>query len=129
IRKNSLFYILTLLLFGTALWFVLIQGKNLESGQIFVPAPVESITLPAGPLHFLSNVEQNSHHPLAILIIQILSIMIIARVFGYLMTRIGQPAVVGEIIAGIALGPSLLGALCPGFSAFLFPAESLPRLH
>lgn len=35
--------------------------------------------------------------------------------------RIGQPAVIGEIIAGVLLGPSLLGAVWPAASAWLFP--------
>lgn len=121
---------MTLLIFGTALWFVLVQGKGLESGRVCTPSvSLESTSAFSEPLHFLSNVERNSRHPLAILIIQILSIMVIARAFGYLMIKIGQPAVVGEIIAGIALGPSLVGAIFPEFSAFLFPEESLRRLH
>jgi Kef-type K+ transport system membrane component KefB len=45
------------------------------------------------------------------------------------MNKIGQPTVVGEIIAGIFLGPSLLGLFFPEFSNFLFPIESLNNLQ
>ena len=41
----------------------------------------------------------------------------------------GQPAVMGEIVAGIALGPSLFGAMAPNFSAFIFPVSSLGNLQ
>jgi Kef-type K+ transport system membrane component KefB len=42
--------------------------------------------------------------------------------------KIGQPTVIGEIIAGIVLGPSLVGMYFPEFSAALFPEESLGNL-
>jgi Kef-type K+ transport system membrane component KefB len=48
--------------------------------------------------------------------------------FGWVFKKIGQPTVIGEIIAGIVLGPSLLGMYFPGFSAALFPVESLGNL-
>ena len=68
-------------------------------------------------------------HPLAIFILQLIIIIIASRAFGWLFTKIGQPAVMGEIVAGIALGPSLLGMLWPGCTAFLFPAASLGNLN
>ncbi|MCZ7581920.1 MAG: cation:proton antiporter [Deltaproteobacteria bacterium] len=46
-----------------------------------------------------------------------------ARFLGELARRFHQPAVLGEIAAGILLGPTVLGAFAPGLSAFLFPAE------
>ncbi len=77
----------------------------------------------------VNNFLENFHHPLATLIIQILSIILTARLFGWIMNKIGQPTVVGEIIAGIFLGPSLLGLFFPEFSNFLFPIESLNNLQ
>ena len=52
-------------------------------------------------------------HIAGLVFIDIAIIMIVARLFGRLAIKIGQPPVVGEIVAGIALGPSLLGLL-PG---------------
>jgi Kef-type K+ transport system membrane component KefB len=48
---------------------------------------------------------------------------------GWLFKKIGQPAVIGETVAGIILGPSLLGLLFPGIFHFIFPVESLPNLR
>ena len=55
-------------------------------------------------------------------------IVIACRVVGGLMTRIGQPRVIGEMIACILLGPSLLGLVAPGVQTWLFPPESLSVL-
>ncbi len=54
------------------------------------------------------------------LLIQLTIIVAAARLFAWLFRRIGQPAVVGEITAGLVLGPSVLGALAPGVFALLF---------
>jgi Kef-type K+ transport system membrane component KefB len=74
-------------------------------------------------------VYENLRHPLAVLIIQLMAIVLTARVFGYWATRLGQPPVVGEIVAGLALGPSLLGWSWPAASHFLFPSPSLGTLQ
>ncbi len=58
-------------------------------------------------------------------LIQLVVIIAAARTFGALARRLGQPSVVGEIVAGLLLGPSLLGWLCPDLFAGLFrPALS-----
>ena len=54
--------------------------------------------------------------------------MLFARVFGCVFLKIKQPLVIGEIVAGIFLGPSVLGNLFPQFSAFVFPPESLSAI-
>lgn len=57
--------------------------------------------------------------------LQLLLIIAACRTVGWLAKRfLGQPQVVGEMIAGVVLGPSLLGLLAPGVQAFLFPPES-----
>lgn len=53
-------------------------------------------------------------------------IMIVARLFGSLATRLGQPRVMGEVVAGIALGPTVLGALLPEVKDELFPTDIVP---
>ena len=60
---------------------------------------------------------------------QIGVILAVARLAGWIMGRLGQPQVVGEMAAGIMLGPSLLGAVAPGLSDALFPAASLGFLN
>jgi len=71
----------------------------------------------------------NVTHPLAILLLQIITIIVVARIFGFLFKKIGQPTVIGEIIAGIFLGPSFIGMFFPEYSLFLFPKTSLPNLQ
>lgn len=64
-----------------------------------------------------------------LLILQIGTILIVARLVGWLFKKFHQPRVVGEMVAGILLGPSLLGWLAPGIAASLFPSESLGHLN
>ncbi|RPI63536.1 MAG: sodium:proton antiporter [Ignavibacteriales bacterium] len=59
--------------------------------------------------------EASLHSDILILLFQLFLLLLFARVFGELFQRMGQPTVVGEILAGVVLGPSLLGAT-PFFS-------------
>lgn len=63
------------------------------------------------------------------LVLQIAVILAVCRLMGTLFRRIRQPRVVGEMFAGILLGPSLFGSLAPHASAYLFPAASLGFLN
>ena len=63
------------------------------------------------------------------LILQIALVLATCRIVGSLFLKIHQPRVVGEMFAGIMLGPSLLGAIAPQWSAFLFPLSSLGFLN
>jgi Kef-type K+ transport system membrane component KefB len=66
--------------------------------------------------------------PLLVLILQILVILAVCRAAGWVAARLRQPQVIGEMIAGILLGPSLLGWVAPQLHAALFPAQSLNAL-
>jgi Kef-type K+ transport system membrane component KefB len=66
---------------------------------------------------------------LFILTLQLAVVLAVCRVVGWLFQRIHQPKVVGEMFAGIMLGPSLLGWIAPHMSAYLFPASSLGFLN
>ena len=68
-------------------------------------------------------------HIAGLVFIDIAIIIVVARLFGRLAILVGQPPVVGEIIAGIALGPSLLGLLPGDLTEKLFPPEVLPYLN
>ena len=59
------------------------------------------------------------------LILSVGAILLAARVFGWAFQSIGQPRVVGEMTAGIVLGPSLFGRFLPSAFAFVFPSSSL----
>jgi Kef-type K+ transport system membrane component KefB/nucleotide-binding universal stress UspA family protein len=66
--------------------------------------------------------------PILAMMLQVGLIIGLARLFSWSMRRLGQPAVVAEIMAGIALGPSLLGWLWPEGMQAVFRPESLPLL-
>ena len=66
---------------------------------------------------------------LFILVLQVAVVLTACRLTGALFRKIHQPRVVGEMFAGIMLGPSLLGWIAPQFSAYLFPASSLGFLN
>jgi Kef-type K+ transport system membrane component KefB len=67
--------------------------------------------------------------PLAVLLLQITAILVIAKVTAALVARAGQPAVVGEMLGGILLGPSFFGWLWPSFHRVLFPADTTATLQ
>lgn len=66
---------------------------------------------------------------LALLLLQIAVILAACRLLRAIIGRFGQPPVMGEIIAGLLLGPSLLGWMAPAWYARLFPPGSLPTLN
>src|SRR5438128_511192 len=67
-------------------------------------------------------------HLLLLLTLEIAVIIAVSRLLGILFRGLGQPQVIGEVVAGILLGPSFLGAVAPGLSHSLFPAEAQPFL-
>lgn len=123
--KNIFFYVV---LTGGCLafiyWTVLLGAKLEEGRNIVIPGLDESQWQV-----FLDSMQHNLGHPLALLLIQIVSIIFVARIFGWICRKIGQPTVVGEMIAGIVLGPSLIGMYFPDFFNTLFPVESLGNLE
>src|SRR4051812_578914 len=137
--KNLFFYVAVLLVFGTGTWLILRSGSHLQPDAAAVLAP----GAPAGPAHagvgpggekpsgggIAHTLVENVQSPLSILLLQVIVIVAAARLLGALFQKIGQPPVIGEMIAGILLGPSLLGLVAPGVQTFLFPAASLGGLR
>jgi Kef-type K+ transport system membrane component KefB len=66
---------------------------------------------------------------IVLILIEVLVVIGGSRLVGWIFRSIDQPLVIGEIVAGIALGPSLLGWLAPDLSALLFPASAIPFLN
>lgn len=65
-----------------------------------------------------------TEHQLLIFLIQLFLLLIVARAIGSLFAKIHQPPIVGELMAGILLGPSILGNVFPSVFKWLFPVES-----
>jgi Kef-type K+ transport system membrane component KefB len=124
--KNSLFYVIIIGGFSALMYFIVLLGSaKLEPGRSIV----NHISGKSKWSELANSIASNLGHPFAILLAQIITILIVARIFSFLCKKIGQPIVIGEILAGIVLGPSLLGMYFPQFSAMLFPAQSLGNLQ
>ncbi|WP_309641875.1 cation:proton antiporter [Flavobacterium sp.] len=123
--KNSFFYVFIIGGFSALMYWIITTGKALETGRNIVA----HTTVNGHWEDFITSMQHNLQHPLAILLAQIITIILVARFFGWICRKIGQPSVVGEIIAGIVLGPSLVGIYFPEFSGLLFPKESLGNLQ
>ena len=107
--KNLVSYFVLISVFATIIYFLINGGKSLETGKNIVEKNINLSILD----DFSATMHHNVTHPLAILLIQILTIIFTARTFGFIFNKMGQPTVIGEIIAGIFLGPSLLGMWFP----------------
>lgn len=64
-----------------------------------------------------------SEHAVLLLFIEISLLLFASLVFGELMVRLGQPAIIGQILAGLVLGPTFFGAFFPDLSSNLFPRD------
>src|SRR5215467_4703158 len=61
--------------------------------------------------------------------LQLFFILLVCRIVGGLSRKLGQPQVVGEMVAGVFMGPSLFGFFFPELQAHIFPKESLKFLY
>ncbi|KAA6439206.1 cation/H(+) antiporter [Dyadobacter flavalbus] len=124
--RNLFFYTVTIAAFSALLYFFIQQGQSLENAsRINHNSAGDS----SAWKQFTETFQHNVTHPLAILLLQIITIIMVARFLGWVCKSIGQPSVIGEIAAGILLGPSLTGMYFPEFSSFMFPAQSLGNLQ
>jgi len=124
--RNALFYSLTMGLSILLIYVIINKSEPLERTKIKL---INNSLSTNSFSQIKETMHHNITHPLAILLLQIITIILVARIFGFLFKKIGQPTVIGEIIAGIFLGPSFVGLFFPDFSLFLFPKTSLPNLQ
>ena len=104
---------------GTVLLFLWIRPQGVE---LAAPPPASETVFGMA----------RAGHKIDILLHVLLALVVIivaARVVGFVFRRLGQPPVIGEVIAGILLGPSLLGRVAPDASAFLLPPSVAPFLQ
>ncbi|PSL03354.1 cation:proton antiporter [Cecembia rubra] len=123
--RNSIFYVGVIGGFTALMYWIVLLGAKLEQGRRIVLPETGKTQWQ----EFIDSLIYNLEHPLSILLAQIVTIIVVARFFGWICKKIGQPTVIGEIIAGIVLGPSLIGMHFPEFSSTLFPTESLGNLQ
>ncbi len=129
-KRTITFYTLLLIAAALGIAALLHFGARL-------PAPAGAEEIASAPAHpagsvigaMLAGLKENLNHPLSHLLLQLLVIIFAARLLGGLFARFGQPSVIGEMAAGIVLGPSLFGMLAPDAFQFVFPQSSLGALR
>lgn len=124
-RKNYFIYLLMLLLFGGLIYVAIREGESFDGLH------VTTATASARNAWnmFCSNITESLSGGLVMLLVQIVVVLFAVRVFSYLFRYIGQPGVIGEIVAGIVLGSSLLGYFFSEVFGWLFRPESLTNLE
>lgn len=126
--KSLVFYILMICVFGSLMYLIVKQGESQQPDEVVTTMTDAPSGLEDGFALFMELFKGNVESPVAILLLQIIVILIVCRIFGWLFMKMGQPTVIGEIVAGIVLGPSVLGHLSPEISQYLFREESLGNI-
>ena len=129
-KNIIIFYILMLLLFFGFASVISEKGKVLETEKSSLSTAETKTGSQAAPEHSVSaEILAHFSHPLTRFMMQLILVVSTARLFGILFQRIRQPSVIGEILAGILLGPTLFGTVFPAGYEFLFPKNSLSILQ
>jgi Kef-type K+ transport system membrane component KefB len=133
--KKILIYVLLIGVFASLTWYVIEKG-NLIPGQTTEIATGQNISVDNakpvvidGNANVVNQILTNIKYPLSILLLQVIIILFTSRVFGIIFRKLGQQTVIGEIIAGVFLGPSIFGWLFPEQFGFIFPHNSFLSLQ
>lgn len=127
--KSITFYLLMIGVFGSLMYFIAKQGEGHQLTDAASAAYHAPKNMQEGFLLFKELLVHHVESTIGILLLQIIAILVTARIFGWIFLKLGQPTVIGEIVAGIVLGPSVLGHLLPEVSGFLFRPESLANIN
>ena len=123
--RHYLPYFLLIVVFIAGVWIILTAGSRLTA--------ITTASAPALPssnqISLTGILWENLRTPVSILLMQIVVILAMAGLFRRLFRWLHQPPVMGEMVAGIVLGPSVLGLFLPQVMWFLFPVSSLQTLQ
>ena len=136
-KRASLFYFSVACVLGLGTFFILRTGNQLPAPAPRLSPQSSSPTIPhlsgTGDYSFSAAVKStlwdNANDPLSRLFLQLFIIIVVSYLIGWMFTRFGQPAVVGEMMAGVLLGPSVFGLLTPSAFQFVFTSSSLGALR
>jgi Kef-type K+ transport system membrane component KefB len=147
-KRLPLLYLAILTGFGLLIYAAIQQGRKLDRAPAAAPTnardlintstghepgtliPTTGEASGLGPSASLFvNLRENLQDPLSRLLVRLILIVLVARLCGFVARYVGQPAVIGEMLAGILLGPSLLGWVWPDCFHFVFPPSSLGTLR
>lgn len=124
--RSFLFYISSIGAFALLVYVIVVLAQNnLEHPEAMLDIEDQG----SAWKNFVFNLLEEMTSPLSILLLQIAIILVAVKIFGWICQKIGQPTVVGEIIAGVVLGPSLFGLYFPNVSAYIFPVSSLHNIE
>jgi len=132
-KRTILIYVTLISLFGLGMYLTLHHGRHLlpptASASVSATIAHAASASSSSASSLLSALNENAKGPLSRLLLQVIVIMVATRAVGTLFAWFGQPPVIGEMAAGILLGPSLLGWLWPQAFSFVFPQESMGFLQ
>lgn len=121
-KQRDLLYYIAILIAGVIVVGILSQLPDPHA------EPTGKVSLGEAFGIFTDILHGNVTSTFGLLLLQVIVILIFARFVAWLFTKMGQPSVIGEILAGIILGPSVVGWLWPEGFNFLFPQESLHNI-
>jgi Kef-type K+ transport system membrane component KefB len=136
--KKIITYVIIIGVFVSLIWVILDKGnKIIRTDKIELAQNINNTTFSDKAKPVVINSQEsvfqqlinNIKYPLSILLLQVIIILFTSKVFGIVLRMLGQQTVIGEIIAGIFLGPSILGWLFPNVSALIFPHDSFISLQ
>jgi len=116
LKRSILLYFVLVGVPAVGVLEIIHAGHGIETG-ISAGSNMPGVSQDGTPVH------------LPLLLVQVAVILVLARTVGLAFRAIRQPQVIGEMVAGLLLGPSVLGWISPGLSASLFPAGSLGLLN
>ena len=135
-QKTAQLYFLIIGLAVVGILLILYLGSHLparplpqtlsQTGPSAAPLSSDSGSLRESVEHRLL---ENAGDPLGRFFLQLFVVIVVSYLVGWIFTRCGQPAVVGEMMAGVLLGPSLFGLFAPQTFAFVFAPASLEPLR
>ena len=130
--RTWIYYALMIIIFFIFAYIITQKGNAIETTyalQNHITYKTSQINHYTNWENFQLSLTNNTTEPIAILLLQIILILLVSRFFGYLFSKINQPTVIGEILAGIILGPSLLGKFFPEVFNFLFTENTMGNLY
>jgi Kef-type K+ transport system membrane component KefB len=102
--------------------------KRGGTAKVLGTAQDRQLTLTVGPQALVATKQREVEKTFAAFFIAVAIVMLAARFLGVLFARLGQPRVMGEVTAGILLGPTLLGKVAPAVEATIFPTDITPYI-
>jgi Kef-type K+ transport system membrane component KefB len=135
--RTAPFYFFIVSAVGLGIFFILRAGSQLPAPGLEFSTQSGSQIIPhlpaAADYSFSASVEsglrENANDPLSRLFLQLFIVIVVSYLVGWIFTHFGQPAVVGEMMAGVLLGPSVFGLLAPAAFQFVFAPSSLGALR